>query len=280
MATAGVEDGRWAFDSIAAIRAVNPRFEGCRMFDGLQFDLRARLLQPVATAEPADTPEPTMTPEASPTPDASESPAPEPTGTPIEPPMEWVLSETIYTVTLDVFGQIKQGLSLGLNKADYELIDVTTVTDDAGAAEAFTLVMRRFGHGVGMSQRGAQWMAGNYGMTWREILDFYYPGMSLARMKWPELALTALDALPDSVGAARPDPTLKPLPEPQSGERYATVTATALNVRQQPSTDAPVLEQLEKGRRVVAASEPDAEGWVKVHTGEVDGFVKAEYLGE
>ena len=60
----------------------------------------------------------------------------------------------------------------------------------------------------------------------------------------------------------------------------ATVTATALNVRQRPSTDAPVLEQLEKGRRVVAASEPDAEGWVKVHTGEVDGFVKAEYLGE
>jgi uncharacterized protein YgiM (DUF1202 family) len=58
------------------------------------------------------------------------------------------------------------------------------------------------------------------------------------------------------------------------------VTATALNVRQQPSTDAPVLEQLEKGRRVVAGSESDTDGWVKVHTGEVDGFVKAEYLGE
>ena len=142
------------------------------------------------------------------------------------------------------------------------------------------LESRRFGHGVGMSQRGAQWMAGNYGLTWREILDFYYPGVSLVRMNWPEPVMTALDALPDSVGAARPDPTLKPLPEPQSGEHYATVTATALNVRQQPSTDAPVLEQLEKGRRVVAASEADADGWVKVHTGEVDGFVKAEYLGE
>ncbi|MER2144080.1 MAG: SpoIID/LytB domain-containing protein, partial [Eubacteriales bacterium] len=186
MATVGIDEGRWAFDSIAAVRTVNPRFEGSRMFDGLQFDLRARLLQPVVTAEPTDTPESTATPGTSPTPDTSESPDPEPSATPTEPPMEWVLSETIYPVTLDVFSQVKEGLSLGLNTADYELIDVKTVTDDAGAAEAFTLIMRRFGHGVGMSQRGAQWMAGNYGLTWREILDFYYPGVSLVRMNWPE----------------------------------------------------------------------------------------------
>jgi hypothetical protein len=138
--------------------------------------------------------------------------------------------------------------------------------------------MRRFGHGVGMSQRGAQWMAGHYDMTWREILSFYYPGMTLVRMDWPDAPLTALDALPVSVGAARPDPTYRPLPEPKAGEHYATVNATALNVRQQPTTNAAVLEQLAKGRRVVAAAESDAEGWVKVHTGEVDGFVKAEYL--
>ena len=52
MASAGVDEGRWAFDSIAAIRPVNPRFEGSRMVDGLAFDLRAKLLQPVATPEP------------------------------------------------------------------------------------------------------------------------------------------------------------------------------------------------------------------------------------
>jgi peptidoglycan hydrolase-like amidase len=280
MASAGVGEGRWSFDSIAAIRLVNPRFEGSRMVEGLEFDLRAKLLQPEATAESAPTPEATPLPDGiQPSPDTDSTDS-ESVHEPTEPPMEWVLSDDIYRVTLDVYGQIKDGLSLGLNAADYELMDVETVSDDAGAPQAFKLIMRRFGHGVGMSQRGAQWMAGNYGLTWREILDFYYPGVSLVRMNWPEPVMTALDALPDSVGAARPDPTLKPLPEPQSGEHYATVTATALNVRQQPSTDAPVLEQLEKGRRVVAASEADADGWVKVHTGEVDGFVKAEYLGE
>ena len=35
---------------------------------------------------------------------------------------------------------------------------------------------RRYGHGVGMSQRGAQVMAGKYGKKLSEILDFYYPG--------------------------------------------------------------------------------------------------------
>jgi uncharacterized protein YgiM (DUF1202 family) len=192
--------------------------------------------------------------------------------------MEWVLSDEVYPVTLDVFGQVKPGLSLGLNGGDYELISVQTATDDAGTPRSFTLVMRRYGHGVGMSQRGAQWMAANYGMSWRQILAFYYPGMDLVRMDWPENALTDLDALPAGPGADRPDPTYRPLPEPKDGERYATVTASALNVRREPSTDAAVIEQLARGRKVVVASEPDADGWVKVHTGEVDGFVKGEYL--
>jgi len=278
MSAAGVGEGQWAFDSIAAVRPVNPRFEGSRMVDGLQFDLRAKLLKPAATPEPTATPEPAASSEATLAPEATEvseaTLAPEVT----ETPMEWVLSDEVYPVTLDVFGQIKPGLSLGLNGSDYELIDVETATDDAGAARSFTLVMRRFGHGVGMSQRGAQWMAGNYGMTWRQILAFYYPGMELVRMTWPESALTDLDALPAGPGAARPDPTYRPLPEPKAGERYATVNASALNVRREPSTDAAVLEQLARGRRVVVASEPDADGWVKVHTGEVDGFVKREYL--
>jgi peptidoglycan hydrolase-like amidase len=36
----------------------------------------------------------------------------------------------------------------------------------------------RFGHGVGMSQRGAQWAA-NHGVSWRDILAFYYPGCAV-----------------------------------------------------------------------------------------------------
>ena len=276
MAKAGVGEGAWQFDSIAAVRPVNPRFEGSRMCDGLEFDLRARLLTPSATPEPSDAPAPTDAPEQTP---ESQTASPGPTAEPTAPPMEWVLSEAVYPVTLDVYTQIKDGLSLGLNGADYELVDAQTEADDAGNPASFTIIMRRFGHGVGMSQRGAQWMAGHYGMTWRDILDFYYPGMTLARMNWPENTLTALSELADRVGAARPEPTPKPLPELKAGEHYATVTASALNVREEPTTEARIVERLANGRRVIVASEPDADGWVRVRTGEVEGFVKGEYLG-
>ena len=288
----GYGEGEWAFDSIAAIEPVQPRFEGSRMYDGLRFSLRARLLEPMATPAPTDAPEPTATSDApadeaeavpavwmgGDTPMPTQEPSPEPT----EVPREWVLSDETYDVTLNVYDQVKDGLSLGLNSADYELISVETETDPDGEPRSFKLVMRRFGHGVGMSQRGAQWMAGHYGMSWRDILAFYYPGLSLERMSWPDIPLTDLAALPDSVGAARPvptpTPTPKPLPALKSGEYYAVVTATMLNVRERPTTAARAIDQLPKGRRLIVSSEPDADGWVSIHTGEVEGFVKVEYL--
>ena len=56
------------------------------------------------------------------------------------------------------------------------------------------------------------------------------------------------------------------------------MNATALNVRQKPTTASQVLDQLMKGRKVIVSAEPDADGWVPIHTAELEGFVKAEYL--
>ena len=205
-----------------------------------------------------------------------------PLPTPAEPPMEWVLSDETVRVTLDVYDQIKRELGLGLNGSDCELITVETQRDLDGTATAFTLVMRRFGHGMGMSQRGAQWMAGHYGMSWREIFAFYYPGLSVERMEWTWEGLSDLEALPDSVGAARPRPTATPTPAPlpalKAGEHIARVTATTLNVRERPTTAARAIDQLARGREVIVSSEPDADGWVSIRTAELEGYVKAEYL--
>ena len=288
LATEGWEADQWELDSIAAIEPVNPRFEGSRMYEGLKFSLRVKLYAPVATPEPSPTPAETATvspePAASATPEGSAMPtAPDATlPAPTEIPREWVLSDDTWDVVLGVYDEIKDGLSLGLNGGDWELIDVETEAGDDGAAQSFTLIMRRFGHGVGMSQRGAQWMAGHYGMSWRDILDFYYPGLALARMEWPDDALTDLAALPDSVGAARPRPTPTPspvpLPTPRAGEKLAEVTATTLNVRERPTTSARAVDQLPRGRQVLVSSEPDADGWVAIRTGELEGYVKAEYL--
>ena len=295
LAEEGYGPGEWEFYDIRAVAPVDPLFEGSRMFRGLEFALRARLLTPAATdaptAEPSETPESAETPEpAAGSPEPAAQPAsdampvaPDETLPALtQPPREWAVSERTFPVTLDVYEQIKQGLSLGLNGRDYELVSVETAADEAGEPRSFTIVMRRFGHGVGMSQRGAQWMAGHYGLGWQQILAFYYPGMSVERMDWPEAALTDLEALPAGVGAARPEPTPEPTPAPlpalETGEYYAVVTASALNVRQSPTTAARAVAKLSEGRRVIVCGEADAEGWVPVRTAELSGYVKAEYL--
>ena len=184
------------------------------------------------------------------------------------------------TVDLSVYDQIKDGLSLGLNGGDYELVSATQEEDGS-----FTISMRRFGHGVGMSQRGAQWMAGEYGMTYTEILNFYYPGMTLEVIDWPEVELTALEELPESIGFARarptPTPTPAPLPALEEGEYYAAVMlesrSSSLNVREEPSTSARIVSALGYGQRVIVSSDA-GDGWVRIRTAEVEGYVRLEYL--
>ena len=185
-----------------------------------------------------------------------------------------------FSVDLGVYDQIKDGLNLSLNGGDYEVISVKKEEN------GYTLEMRRFGHGVGMSQRGAQCMAGTHGMLYTDILNFYYPGMTLEKITWATPALTALADLPDSVGRARPDPTPTPSPAPlpalQAGEYYAAVSlsdaGSTMNMRQQPSTQSPVVTQFANGQRVIVCSEADGEGWVRIRTAEYEGYAKLEYL--
>ena len=269
MEEAGFSEDQWTFDAIAAIEPVDPRYEGSRMYENLAFDLRVRV-----TESALYTPAPTADVSASPAPTADMSVAPE--------PEKWVPWEETRRVKLSVYDDIKDGLSMGLNGLDCELISVETEDGADGAPVAFRLVMRRFGHGVGMSQRGAQQMAGAHGMTWTDILEFYYPGMSFERMAWPEAPLTFLEDAEDPVGLSRPKPTPLPtpgpLPELKSGERYGTVNATTLNVREQPTTGSRIVDMLSQGRRVVASGQTDEDGWVAIHTAEIEGFVKEEYL--
>ena len=58
----------------------------------------------------------------------------------------------------------------------------TAVTIETQNEDSVTLTVRGYGHGVGMSQQGAQAMAIS-GSTHREILAHYYPGTTLVRME-------------------------------------------------------------------------------------------------
>ena len=279
----GLNEKDLRFEEILSIEPVNPVAEGSRMFKTLRFTLSASAMKNIFLPTPDDVGSPGAATEslsanlALKTMDYLRRLVAE---SPFQLGLERQLLPDSFTVDLDVYSQIKDKLDLSLNGSDYEVISVKDGAFD------FTIEMRRYGHGVGMSQRGAQTMAGNHGKTWLEILNFYYPGMTLEKISWDTPELQRIEELPASVGVARPDPTPTPTPAPlpalQDGEYYAKVSlgdaSSSLNMRKNPTTQSPVVTMLSNGRRVIVCSEADADGWVSIKTAEFSGYAKLEYL--
>ena len=205
---------------------------------------------------------------------------PSPTPTPVYGPFTPI--EEPFTLELDIFPTAEQALGLDITAHyDNELWSVRE-TDDAYIVEA-----RRFGHGVGMSQRGAQWMAAEYGKTYQEIIAFYYPGLTLmryedqpAQMTQPEAALAAT---PGPAPTPTPRPTLMPMTlTPQEGQWLATVTEinddSSLNLRKMPDLGGEILMRLYKGQQLLVLERCPQEGWVKVRTDVAEGYVVEDYL--
>ncbi len=73
------------------------------------------------------------------------------------------------TVTFDIFSELESPLGMSINSGSNELWSVDETTT------GFTVYARRYGHGLGMSQRGAMYMA-QIGYTYDQILAFYFEG--------------------------------------------------------------------------------------------------------
>ena len=82
------------------------------------------------------------------------------------------------TVDVPTYGGLESWYGLSINSGSNETIEVT----DAG--DSFCISFRRWGHGIGLSQRGAQAMARDFGMSAQEILTFYYPGTELRQVSF------------------------------------------------------------------------------------------------
>lgn len=189
--------------------------------------------------------------------------------------LPWQDTEETRTVSLSVYEDVKDGFSLGLNSRDYEICSVRQ------EGENYLIEMRRFGHGVGMSQRGAQVMAGNYDMSYVEILNFYYPGMTLERIDWDTPELPAREEIPQALAKEMLNlpPAEGDLGTLAEGEYYARVVLqgkTLLNVRTGPSTDYPAVARLYDGYRLVVCAEEN--GWARVRAAAFTGYVKMDYI--
>ena len=160
------------------------------------------------------------------------------------------------SVSVPTFGGLERWYDLSINDADNETVWVS----DVGAA--FEITFRRSGHGVGMSQRGAQAMA-REGASCADILAFYYPGASVTQ-------LSMADAARGAGASAKADPFLAA--DPVASARLKERT----ELYEYADFGAAVLTVLPAGATVDVYAAQD--GWAAVGSGGRYGFVPAEAL--
>ena len=270
----GVEaDGELVrFDEIQSVEAVTPKYDGdSRLMTELRFTVK------ISVRDYTFRQTPSPQPEASSTPHADETPAP--TATPAFSPYRKV--KEVVTVTLPIFTEAERAMGLSINVSQNELITVSDI------GSAFLIESRRFGHGVGMSQRGAEQMARQYGMTYEQILAFYYPGMGLVSYDTGSAPLPTLNAELMATPAPTPSPTPRPTLMPVSTNQmpegaYLAVVSnidedSTLNLREQPNTSAEVIRRLYKNQPLIVLS-VSKDGWAHVKTDVMEGYVRSEYL--
>ena len=222
------------------------------------------------------------TPGSSPSPEVFAVPSATPSATPAPVYGPFTAIEQPFQLEIAIFPTAEKLLAMSIS-SNYENELWTLVETDT----AYRLEARRFGHGVGMSQRGAEWMAGRYQKTYQEILAFYYPGMSLMRYDFAESALPAapeaLAATPGPAPTPTPRPTLMPVSEqPADGQWIALVTGidddSSLNLRSLPDLSGDIVMRLYKNQRLLVLERCEEEGWVKVRTDAAEGYVMESYL--
>jgi len=218
-----------------------------------QDDVEMSIFQVTATPEPA----PTVTPEA-----------------------PFIKVEQDLAVDIPVFTTLEPLLNLTINGTNNEILTVTETES------AFEISARRYGHGVGLSQRGAQWMADKYAWTCEQILRFYYPGLTF---KQTDTAVTlaspvAADYLttPGPAATPTPRPTLMPVTAAlKAGQWKVKVTQiginSSLNLRSAPGMEGEILRLLYYGQELIVEEQlPD--GWLKVKTDAIEGYVMEKFV--
>lgn len=172
------------------------------------------------------------------------------------------------TVTFDIFTELESPLSMSINSAKNELwsVEQTKV--------GFTITARRFGHGVGLSQRGAMQM-GAMGYTYDQVLGFYYPGCRRVQNTFTHTILGGVKDAPDSIITTPEDPA-----ELTEGACHATVHLSGagdrLAIRDAATSSGHVLTSVVNGGMVSVLKK--GSDWTLVKLGLIVGYVPTSAL--
>ena len=172
------------------------------------------------------------------------------------------------TLTFDIFSELESALSMNITSGSNELWSV------ARENGRFTVTARRYGHGIGMSQRGAMYM-GRQGYTYDQILGFYYEGCT--RVAY---TLTRSILSPAVNGQTSQEQIIAEQPvtlEPSAGvQAQVTTKSGSLNLRQSPNTSAKVLCTIPQ-YAVIPIYEKGA-AWCKTAYNGSSGYVMTSFL--
>ena len=252
-------------DKILDVSLSEQKFEGdSRLMTQMQFTIGISVRDCLYRPEKVETADPAVSLAA-----PGQTPAPTNTPQPVTTPAytDFGPISHSFTVTLPVFPTVEKAMELSINTTQNELLTVTDI------GSAYMIEARRYGHGVGMSQRGAEQMANKYGMSFQEILTFYYPGMNIEQI---DLARKPLQT-PDMLLKSTPNPTPSPTPRPTlmpvtnealpKGSHLSVVEHIAedssLNLREAPSLSSEVLRRLYKGQKLIVLN-VSKDGWAQV----------------
>lgn len=124
--------------------------------------------------------------------------------------------------------------------------------------KGYSIYQRRYGHGVGMSQRGAQQRA-NDGQTYAEILSFYYPGTAAVALDIKKQPLTDMGLLDDNTNAA-------------------VSCESRLNVRTGTSTSYTILGTVPNKARIQVVQAFVAPDWHLINYGNANAYVHKDFV--
>lgn len=169
-------------------------------------------------------------------------------------------------------GFLYDDIELDFNVADllsYGVFTDATLRTYWGEYDAssgcYVICHARWGHGVGMSQRGAQQRA-QEGWSYRDILRFYYPGADFSAIS------VSAPMNPVKPGAAA-DPSA--VPDGLTLMGYGVITGN-VNFRKGPGTDYESYGKLVKGIEIPIYGKSGS--WYRSVVDGYDGYISASYV--
>ena len=170
------------------------------------------------------------------------------------------------TVTFDIFNELESLFNLSIQSNSNELWTVIKNND------SFTISARRFGHGIGMSQRGAMHMA-KLGYTYDEIVGFYYHGCVRVQINFTN---TILDGNGGTVTEVVDPSELENNSNQAKGSVHFSNPLSSVAIMNSKSTQGQVLIPLENGA-IVTVLFNDGQ-WCFVKYGKIKGYIPTELL--